>query len=180
MRAEVLAAQNAWSWRARPINVKSSCGKKNHRRAGLSAGTQCHAGSGDRAGNGKTKLAVLGAGASVGKPLARYEIRAPIDGVVAEKYIAIGEALKEDAPIFTITDLSRVWAEAVVSAKDLPRLQTGQKATVKASAYDASGSGTLTYVGALIGEQSRTATARIVLDNHRGCGARGYRYRSNC
>lgn len=116
----------------------------------------------------KQKLAVLGAGASVGKPLARYEIRAPIDGVVAEKHLAIGEALKEDAPIFTITDLSRVWAEAVVSAKDLPRLQTGQKATVKASAYDASGSGTLTYVGALIGEQSRTATARIVLDNHKG------------
>lgn len=114
------------------------------------------------------KLALLGAGARIGKQLARYEIRAPIDGIVTDKRIAIGEALKDDTAIFTITDLSRVWAEAIVSAKDLPRLQTGQKATVNASAYDASGTGTLSYVGALIGEQSRTATARIVLDNSKG------------
>ncbi|MGH8593571.1 MAG: efflux RND transporter periplasmic adaptor subunit [Gammaproteobacteria bacterium] len=53
--------------------------------------------------------------------LTRYEIRAPIDGVVIEKHLAIGKAVKEDASIFTIADLSTVWAEMTIYPKDLSR-----------------------------------------------------------
>jgi cobalt-zinc-cadmium efflux system membrane fusion protein len=47
--------------------------------------------------------------------------------MVVEKHIALGEAVKEDASIFTISDLSSVWAEIIVPAKDLNIGSGGRK-----------------------------------------------------
>ena len=85
-----------------------------------------------------------------------------------EKHISLGEAVKEDAAVFTISDLSKVWAEINVPAKDLPQVRVGEKVTIKATAFDASATGTVAFVGSLIGEQTRTAKARVVLDNPNG------------
>src|SRR5450830_1408704 len=115
--------------------------------------------------NAQQKLNALGASGAAKGPLNRYEIRAPFDGMVLEKHITLGEAVKEDANIFVISDLSTVWAEIAVPAKDLATVRMGGKAEVKASAFDASAQGTITYVGALLGEQTRTAKARISLSN---------------
>jgi membrane fusion protein, heavy metal efflux system len=100
--------------------------------------------------------------------LTRYEIRAPIDGVVIEKHLAIGEAVKEDASIFTIADLSTVWAEMTIYPKDLSRVKLGQKVTVRASALNAEVEGRVSYVGSLIGEETRSAKARATLLNPDG------------
>ena len=51
--------------------------------------------------------------------LNRYELRAPFDGIVVEKHIALGESVKDDANVFTLSDLSTVWANINVPAKDL-------------------------------------------------------------
>ncbi len=116
------------------------------------------------------KLRAFGAqsGIGSGSSLTRHEIRAPISGLIVAKEIAVGEAVKEDAHILTIADVSTVWAELSVSAKDLNIVKIGQKASVKASATEASGSGTVSYIGALVGEQSRTAKARVTLQNLHG------------
>ncbi|MDR7331847.1 efflux RND transporter periplasmic adaptor subunit [Roseateles asaccharophilus] len=117
----------------------------------------------------RQKLAALGAsGGSGTQGLAQLEIRAPIAGVVVDKKISVGEALKEDAAIFQLADLSSVWVELVVPAQDLARLQPGAHTRVKATAFDAEAPGKLSYVGALVGEQSRSATARVVLANPQG------------
>lgn len=97
--------------------------------------------------------------------LTRYEIRSPMDGVVTEKHLAIGEAVKEDASIFTIADLSTVWAEMTIYPKDLGSVKLGQKVTVRASALNAEAEGRVSYVGSLIGEQTRSAKARVTLHN---------------
>ncbi|CDG85371.1 efflux RND transporter periplasmic adaptor subunit [Janthinobacterium agaricidamnosum] len=115
--------------------------------------------------NASQKLSALGASAAGPGALNRYDIRAPFDGMVLEKHIALGEAVKEDANIFVISDLSTVWAEIAVPAKDLNTVRVGGQVAIKASAFDASASGTITYVGALIGEQTRTAKARLTLAN---------------
>ncbi|PZP58724.1 MAG: efflux transporter periplasmic adaptor subunit [Azospira oryzae] len=117
--------------------------------------------------NAQQKLASLGS-QRTGGDLTRYELRSPIDGIVVEKHIAQGEAVKEDATVFVIADLSTVWAEMTVYAKDLNAVKVGQKATVKAAAFDSTSSGTVFYVGSLVGEQTRTAKARIVLPNPQG------------
>ncbi|HMM72453.1 MAG TPA: efflux RND transporter periplasmic adaptor subunit, partial [Rhodocyclaceae bacterium] len=114
--------------------------------------------------NAQQKLASLGS-QKAGGDFTRYELRSPIDGVVVEKHIALGEAVKEDATVFVVADLSTVWAEMTVYAKDLNAVKVGQKATVKATAFDSTSSGTVFYVGSLVGEQTRTAKARIVLPN---------------
>ncbi|MDY7574859.1 efflux RND transporter periplasmic adaptor subunit [Actimicrobium sp. CCI2.3] len=116
----------------------------------------------------RQKLAALGANANAGGNLTRYEIRSPIDGTVTDKRIAIGASLKDDTTIFIVADLSSVWAEIVVPAKDLNAVSTGQQASVKAIAFDHAATGTLSYVGALVGAQTRTASARIVLPNPKG------------
>ena len=100
-----------------------------------------------------------------GSALIRFEIRAPIDGLVIEKHAAAGEAVKEDASIFTIADLSTVWAEMTVYPKDLNVVKVGQKATVRATALNAEAQGRIAYVGSLVGEQTRSAKARVTLAN---------------
>jgi multidrug efflux pump subunit AcrA (membrane-fusion protein) len=65
-------------------------------------------------------------------------LRAPFDGVVIEKHLSLGEAVKEDAAVFTMSDLGQVWAEINVPAKDLPLVRVGEKVTIKATAFDAS------------------------------------------
>ncbi|MES2162949.1 MAG: efflux RND transporter periplasmic adaptor subunit [Pseudomonadota bacterium] len=119
--------------------------------------------------NARQKLNAIGAGAAVGTTagadLNRLELRAPFDGVVMEKHLALGEAVKEDAAVFTISDLSGVWAEIAVPPKDLALVRVGETVVVKASAFDAQASGKITYVGSLLGEQTRTAKARVALAN---------------
>ena len=116
--------------------------------------------------NANQKLAALGASASAsGSALSRYELRAPFDGMVVEKHIALGESVKEDTNVFKISDLSTVWAEMNISARDLPRVRVGGKVQVRATAFDAKAVGTVSYVGSLIGEQTRTARARVTLPN---------------
>jgi cobalt-zinc-cadmium efflux system membrane fusion protein len=117
--------------------------------------------------NARQKIDALGAGAAADASgnLNRLELRAPFDGVVMEKHLALGEAVKEDANVFTISDLSSVWAELAVPPKDLNRVRVGETVTVKASAFEAQASGKITYVGSLLGEQTRTAKARVALAN---------------
>lgn len=115
------------------------------------------------------KLRSLGAGVSEStRGLTRYEIRAPIDGVLTDKQISVGQVLKEDAAIFQVADLSSVWVELSVPAKDVNQLQIGDSARVKASAFEDQATAKLVYVGALVGEQSRHAAARLLLPNPKG------------
>lgn len=108
------------------------------------------------------KLAALGA-ASQGQM--RYDIRSPINGVVTNKQISQGQVISEVDSIFEVADLSTVWVEMNIYAKDINAVKTGQKVTVKASAFEAQSLGTISYIGALVGTQSRTAVARVVLNN---------------
>jgi len=122
--------------------------------------------------NARQKLAAIGASAgganSGGAGLNRFEIRAPFDGTIVEKHLALGESVKEDASIFTVADLRTVWAEFAVAPKDLATVRVGQKVVVSSSAFESKVEGTVSYVGALLGEQTRTARARVTLNNPQG------------
>lgn len=122
------------------------------------------------------KLRVLGVPAAalpeLGKEpadrLARYEIRAPLDGTVVERNVTIGEAVTADEPIFTIADLSSVWVEVSVYARDLGSVRHGQEAVVISSDLGIEATGRINYIGQLVGEQTRSAIARLTLANRGG------------
>ncbi|WP_437855024.1 efflux RND transporter periplasmic adaptor subunit [Sorangium sp. So ce363] len=106
--------------------------------------------------------AAAGSGAGKGSG---YALVAPIDGTIIEKHIAIGEVLKEDTQVFVIADLSTIWVNVTVYAKDLSRARIGQTAWVKAEGIEQSAQGTLAYLGQVVDEQSRSAVARLVLQS---------------
>lgn len=117
--------------------------------------------------NARQKLRALGVSLS-SKALNRFELYAPYDGLVVERSLSIGEAVKEDTSIFTIADMSNVWVEVNIPARDVPLLRIGDKVTVRATAFDAQTTGTVAFIGALVGEQTRMAKARIVVNNPKG------------
>ncbi len=114
--------------------------------------------------NARQKLMAVGATPD-SSALNRFELRAPFDGTIVEKHIALGEQVREDTNVFTVADLRTVWAQISVPAKDLPLVRVGDRVTVRATAFDQSAVGKVAYVGSLIGESTRTAQARVTLEN---------------
>jgi cobalt-zinc-cadmium efflux system membrane fusion protein len=102
------------------------------------------------------------------KTLTRYEITCPLDGVVIEKNISIGEAIKEDFDMFVVADLSTLWCEITVYAKDLGAVMAGQKVNVAAAALGLESAGKISYIGPLVGEQTRSAKAYVDIPNPKG------------
>lgn len=95
--------------------------------------------------------------------LTRYEVRSPFDGVVVEKKVTTGQSVTEDEVLFTIADLSTVWVNVTVYAKDLNAVKVGQEVSLRSEALDAETRGRIAYIGALVGGDARAATARVVL-----------------
>ncbi|AXA25169.1 efflux RND transporter periplasmic adaptor subunit [Pseudomonas putida] len=98
----------------------------------------------------------------------RYELRAPFDAVVVEKHLTVGEVVSEASNAFTLSDLNRVWATFAVTPRDLDKVTSGRAVTVSSPDLDAQVEGTINYVGNLLGEQNRAATARATLANPKG------------
>ena len=92
-----------------------------------------------------------------------FPLRAPFAGVIIEKQVATGQAVEAYDDIFTVADLSTVWVEANVYAKDMASVKIGQDVTVEAEAVGATATGKIVYLGPLVGQETRTAMARIVL-----------------
>lgn len=100
--------------------------------------------------------------------LTRYELKAQYDGVVIKKDISVGEAILGNSDIFAIVDLSTVWVNVTIYAKDLNVVKVGQNVTVRSKILNREANGTLTYLGPLVGEQTRTAQGRVVVQNPDG------------
>lgn len=100
--------------------------------------------------------------------ITRYEIRAPIDGVVTERHIALGESLAADSDIFTVVDIGSVWVNLAVYTKNLAAVRPGQDVALRVDHSGVRGRGTVTMVTPFVEKSTRSATARVVLDNRDG------------
>ncbi len=92
-------------------------------------------------------------------------VRAPLDGVVIEKPAVAGQAVDGGKPLLTIADLSQVWIEAAVPADSLAQIGTGMPAKVSVNGLGETLDGAVSFVGPVLGETTRMATARITLPN---------------
>jgi cobalt-zinc-cadmium efflux system membrane fusion protein len=98
----------------------------------------------------------------------RFEIVAPFGGTVIEKHISTGETHKDDAEVFIVADLSSVWVNLSVYQKDMPYIRKGQPIIVSAGHGIPDMNGVISFIGPLVGEQTRTAVARVELPNKAG------------
>lgn len=100
--------------------------------------------------------------------LTRFEIRAPLGGTVIARDVTVGETVNADEQLFTVADLSTVWVDVMVYATDLGAVRQGQEATVVSTDLGREVAGRISFIGPLVGLQTRAATARIVLPNPEG------------
>ncbi len=109
---------------------------------------------------------------STDKDLTLYELRAPATGVIIEKHAVQGEVLSTNTRSFTVADLSQVWVNLTVYQKDLARIKQGQTVLIS-SHFEANGQeritqGVISWMSPTLNQQTRSATARVVLDNPNG------------
>ena len=116
--------------------------------------------------------AILSVLRNTDKDLTLYELRAPADGVIIEKHAVQGEVLDTTVRSFTIADLSRVWVNLTVYQKDLPLIQQGQQVMISTrfglSAQESTTISSISWLSPILNETTRSATARVVIDNPDG------------
>jgi len=96
-----------------------------------------------------------------------YALKSPINGVVTRKQVVSGQVIEMSQILFEVADLNTVWAEISIPTKDLGVVKVGQSVSVSATAFAQTEAGKITYIAPLIDAQSRTATARVVLNNQK-------------
>ena len=103
-----------------------------------------------------------------GNGFARYEIRSPATGVIVEKHIVRGERIDTESPVFTIADMRTVWVNLAVHLKDLHAITVGKTVSIRADYSGREAQGQVTMVSPIVDHETRTASARLVLDNTDG------------
>ncbi len=128
----------------------------------------------------KQQLQALGLSASdiaavlqnTDQDLTQYELHAPADGVIIEQHAVYGEVLDTRSRSFTLADLSRVWVNLTVYQKDLNLLHPGQPVRIRhrfgLSTDGMSNNSTIAWISPTLDEKTRSAIARVILDNAHG------------
>jgi RND family efflux transporter MFP subunit len=97
--------------------------------------------------------------------LAQRSIRSPFDGVVAERYLSVGERV-EDKPLFRVAQVDPLKVQVVVPAALYGKIQPGASATVQPQLPEAPAvSAKVTLVDKLIDAPSHTFRVQLALPN---------------
>lgn len=98
-----------------------------------------------------------------------FRVASPLAGVVLERHVSPGLLVEKETPLFSVADLSRVWAVADVYEKDLGQIQAKGEVEVRSDAFpDEVFLGTIAMVEPTLDEAARTAHVRVVLENKEG------------
>ncbi len=100
--------------------------------------------------------------------LTRYEITSPLKGEVLHKNLTLGEMVESSLPVYRVADLKTVWVKMDVHQKQLPWLRKGMTVRVLGGAPTGDAEGVLTFIGPLVGSETRTASGRAILANPEG------------
>jgi len=105
--------------------------------------------------------------------LTDYRLLSPFDGTVIDRHITLGETVAAENPVFTVADLSSVWIDLSVYQRDIGAVRSGQSVLVETNHGDEAEL-VIDFVQPLVGEETRTALARIIAPNsdghwHPGC-----------
>src|SRR6202000_3148429 len=76
-----------------------------------------------------------------------YRIVAPVDGVVAQRTVQVGQQVTAGTPLLAVVALSTVWIDANFKEVHLQNMRVGQPVTITADIYG----GKVTYHGKVEG-----------------------------
>jgi cobalt-zinc-cadmium efflux system membrane fusion protein len=93
-------------------------------------------------------------------------IKSPINGIVTERNVVIGQLVEANTTAFKIMNTSTLWADGQIYEKDLTKLNGKPKIEFTTSAYpNERFKGEIILVGQTIDEHSRTIKVRATLNN---------------
>lgn len=102
-----------------------------------------------------------------GKPKVHLAFYSPISGYVTQKHTLKGMAVNPGMPLYTITDLSKVWVLADLYEQEISLVKLGQRAEVTIASYPGEVfHGKVVYIYPYLESATRTVKVRLELDNY--------------
>jgi len=95
-----------------------------------------------------------------------YSVKAPRDGIVLKRNTNVGNVAGDES-IFTVADLSRVWAEFHVFPKDIHDVKEGQEVIVRTLENGTKEQGKISLILPTADSESQTVIAIVSLDNNK-------------
>jgi len=103
---------------------------------------------------------------------ANYVVTSPLAGTIVQRSVALGEAVNSNdgsaEPLFTIVDDAVVWVDIAVFKQDLSRLNEGAKVNLTSDNGETITQSQIAFISPMVDQSSRTATARVIVDNADG------------
>ncbi|TEA79458.1 HlyD family efflux transporter periplasmic adaptor subunit [Allopusillimonas ginsengisoli] len=96
----------------------------------------------------------------------RTRILAPVDGMIAQRSVQVGQHVAPGTPLMTIIPLNQLWVEANFKEGQLQRMKPGQRATLVADIYGSN----VTYHGWVQGLAAGTGAAFSLLPAQNASG----------
>ncbi|MBC2603683.1 efflux RND transporter periplasmic adaptor subunit [Puniceicoccus vermicola] len=100
--------------------------------------------------------------------LVPFDVKAPMDGVIVEYSLTPGQTVGSGVTLFTVADLSTVWADFRVYQRYLGEVRKGLSVKVQGDHKGADFDGEIAYVAPTVDEHTRTGLARVVVNNEKG------------
>lgn len=97
----------------------------------------------------------------------RREVRAPVGGMVVERLVEIGEAVRPADPIFVIVDIDQVFVQLFVEAERLRTLRVGQEVLVRFPELDITEGtpGTIDFIDPRVDPASGLLRVKVLVPN---------------
>jgi cobalt-zinc-cadmium efflux system membrane fusion protein len=101
-----------------------------------------------------------------GHALSHFPILSPFHGTVIEQHVVVGELIRPEDKVYAIADLRTLWILLDIYEKDIGRVAVGKEVEVRVDAYpERRFHGQITYLSDVLDESTRTARARVEVDN---------------
>lgn len=100
--------------------------------------------------------------------LTTYNIKSLISGTVVKKNITIGEFVSNDTNVYEVANLSNIWVNLVVYAKNSKNIKIGQKVKIESIGTHIKTEGSISYISSFYNRKTRNLIARVVIPNHNG------------
>ena len=101
-----------------------------------------------------------------GKVVKDLTFYSPITGFVTDRKAFPQTSVTPDTELYTVSDLSTVWAEAAIYEYEVPYVRIGQKMSLTLSYYPGKTyTGKISYIYPTVDSQTRTVKVRLQLSN---------------
>jgi cobalt-zinc-cadmium efflux system membrane fusion protein len=94
------------------------------------------------------------------------DVTSPVDGRIIFKDVIVGEPVRPDKILLTVSDLSTLWATLDARETDLPYIRAGSKVSIRSAVYgEKAFDGRIQQVGDVVDDKLRTIKVRVEVRN---------------